>query len=258
MATPDNPSRSEVWGQFPTLSARLDNLDGHVVDALGGGSYKVSFVMGYPAEDVGWDVEVDPAPWVGDWWPAPYYENTYVVLDSQDAYPTGVYRFTADPANEPLTFVAGYDDLPLGTVITSYQSDVYGKPGDYIVLQDGSNGSYAARWVGELGVLTVYTDDLNVDEPATDSFNQPISVSAGIPVPVLLTGQSSYWENGVYFATDTRLVKSRALDYNGYNGGTGRIATALLGDNGDWTGDGVQWVNDPRLGHPALWRTLYP
>lgn len=38
MTTPDNPSKSEVWGQFPTLSARLDDLDTHVVSALGGGA----------------------------------------------------------------------------------------------------------------------------------------------------------------------------------------------------------------------------
>lgn len=39
MTDKDNPSKSEVWGDFRTLSDRLDNLDTHVVAALAAGGW---------------------------------------------------------------------------------------------------------------------------------------------------------------------------------------------------------------------------
>ena len=70
MTTPDNPSKSEVWGQFHTLSARLDNLDGHVVDALNGsgGSHPASAILWIPSGSLTPDVG-DPVSMVW-YWPA--------------------------------------------------------------------------------------------------------------------------------------------------------------------------------------------
>lgn len=238
----DWPSKSEVFGTFDTLSDRLDNLDDHVAQ---GGGYSVRLVVDYPTEDIGWDLENDPAPYVGQQWGSWYYTDQYALIANQRSWPDGIYRFPDNPGIDPLILVTDVESLPLGTTITSEQSDIYGKAGDYRLIEDWWWENRHLRWLGAVQVISVYTGEFDLEGPPEDINGDPLLevLNSDYPVPVLVNIQNPSYD-GIYFATPERFVRSTLLDRNVFSGGVGDIVTAFYGENGDiGTQVPTQWMS---------------
>lgn len=173
----------------------------------------VDEILMTPVEDYPWDIENDPYPFAG-FLPAGTLDNLRFLMLGQDTYADGIYEMGDDAQVDVPTLLI---ELPSDTDARKswvgrkieVAAPLSGNIMSLIFHNDALNSlGVAFRRSPQpaiFGVAAVESDE--VDTSQSSEFASTLTSSGGNPVHVLLLGQSTASENGIWIATSERLYR---------------------------------------------------
>lgn len=220
IATVDRPGSGGGGGGVSAHSALtgLDAAGSHPISAITNLDRAlishVQAVSEGPAEDFGWNPTTQPWP-ITAFVPDNNLDNLKILLLNQETYTDGIYDLGTDSHENPPTLI---EEWPLDPVAAGTAEEKLARLARYVFNQDllagGANTGLLGPYMTQMGETLV---ELKLSARPTHvggvfTTNQDVDSAVGSAGShYLLTAQSDTSENGVWYATPSRLVRSRAL-----------------------------------------------